>query len=92
MITDVYSAKVSMYLIKLGPGLHIYQAWRQLVYSQEGLCHLSQNPDIHKRQSWHLHNRKVLAASSKASIHTATKECLSMIYLIIWRVNDLQFG
>ncbi len=42
------------------------------------------------RQSWHPHKGKVLAASSKAFIHTATKGCSRVIHLTLWQVGDLQ--
>ncbi len=37
-----------MYPIKLGPGLHIHQAWGLLVYPPGGLCHPSQCHDAGK--------------------------------------------
>ncbi len=41
------------------------------------------------RWSWYPYKRKVLVASSRACIHTTTKGCLRVIYLMPWQVGDL---
>ncbi len=92
MIPDIYLAEVSMHSIKSGLGLRIHQAWKSLVYLPKGLYHSSQCSDIHRRQSWRLYKREVLAASNKAFIYTANKGCLSVIHPITQRVDILQEG
>ncbi len=41
------------------------------------------------RRSWRLYNGEVLAASSWIYVHTATKGCSRMIYLLPWWVDHL---
>ncbi len=91
MILDMHLQK-SLHLIKSGPGLRSRQAWGPLVYYQEDLCHFHQLLWLSLRQSWRLHKEEVLAVSSKAFIHIATKGCSRVVRFTPQRVGDLQEG
>ncbi len=80
MIPDVHLQK-SLHLIKSSPGLRTRQAWGPLVYYQRGLCHSHQLLWLSWRRSWRLHKGEVLAASSRAFIHTATRGCSRVIHV-----------
>ncbi len=91
MIPDVHLQR-SLHLIKSGPCLRSRQAWGPLVYYQRGLHHSHQLLWFSWRRSWCLHKREILAASSMAFIHTATKGCSRVIRFMPRRVGDLQEG
>ncbi len=63
-----------------------------LVYYQRGFCHFHQVLWLSWRRSWRLHKGKVLAASSRAFIHIATKGCSRAVHYTPRQVGDLQEG
>ncbi len=91
MIPDMPLQKF-LYPIKSVLGSHTCQAWEPLVYPPRGFYYFSHCPNIHRRQSWCLHKGEVLAASSRAFIHTIIKLSLRVIYLQPWWVGNLQKG
>ena len=89
MISDLHLQK-SLHPIKSSLGLRTCQAWGPLVYWPGGFCHFCEYFDVHKKQSWRLHKREVLIASSRAFIYIAIKGCSKVIHITPWQVDDLQ--
>ncbi len=91
MIPDVHLQR-SLYLIKSGTSPRTRQGSGPLVYYQRGFCHSHQLLWLLWRRSWRLYKGEVLATSSRAFIHTATKGCSRMIRFTPWQVRNLQEG
>ncbi len=92
MIPDVHLQR-SLHLIKSGPDLHtssgLGATWST---TKEAFVILIRYSDFLEDEADVYTREKSLAASSRAFIHTATKECSRVIHFTPQQIGDLQKG